>query len=318
LVKTGGMDIRQAIMPLPYKEPSQALMALVQDIAQTGMRIGGTSEQQVGEGRADAPVGTTLAMIEQATKVLDSVHKRMHSSQSAEFALLRDCFKDHPESFWQRKNKSAVKWDEDTFLRAIQDVEFAPQADPNTASHGQRMMKIMALKQLQAANPTLYDPNAIDTAALQALGWSNPQQFFAPPAAQAAPPPQIQEAMAKQATADKKADAAMVGAQAKAAETQAKIQQMGQQGQPAAPSLDPNKVLDVNAKLEEAHIQKDISFIEAENRKRDRESHERIAGLGFAEQMAQNPQGIPVAEKFIEGPLIHTLESDEPPLQLQP
>ena len=60
LVKTGGMPISQAIMPLPYKDPSQALMNLVENMAQTGMRIGGTSEQQVGEGRADAPVGTTL------------------------------------------------------------------------------------------------------------------------------------------------------------------------------------------------------------------------------------------------------------------
>jgi hypothetical protein len=68
LVKTGGMPINQAIMPLPYQPPSQALMQLVNDMAQTGMRIGGTSEQQVGEGRADAPVGTTLAMIEQAVK----------------------------------------------------------------------------------------------------------------------------------------------------------------------------------------------------------------------------------------------------------
>ena len=79
-IKTGGMDIRQAIMPLPYKEPSSALMTLVANMADTGMRLGGTSEQQVGEGRADAPVGTTLAMIEQATKILNSVHKRMHAS----------------------------------------------------------------------------------------------------------------------------------------------------------------------------------------------------------------------------------------------
>ena len=93
LVKTGGMPIGQAIMPLPYKEPSQALMALVENMAQTGMRIGGTSEMQVGEGRADAPVGTTLAMIEQSTKVLNSVHKRMHAAQAQEFTLLARCFK---------------------------------------------------------------------------------------------------------------------------------------------------------------------------------------------------------------------------------
>jgi hypothetical protein len=74
LIKTGGQPINQAIMPLPYKEPGQALMNLVSNMAETGMRIGGTSEQQVGEGRADAPVGTTLAMIDQATKVMNAVH----------------------------------------------------------------------------------------------------------------------------------------------------------------------------------------------------------------------------------------------------
>ena len=84
LVKTGGMPINQAIMPLPYQPPSQALMSLVNDMAQTGMRIGGTSEQQVGEGRAEAPVGTTLAMIEQAVKVMNAVHKRMHAAQAEE------------------------------------------------------------------------------------------------------------------------------------------------------------------------------------------------------------------------------------------
>ena len=96
LVKTGGMPINQAVMPLPYKEPSGALMNLVQNMAETGARIGGTSEQAVGEGKQDAPVGTTIALIDQATKVLNSVHKRMHAAQAEEFALLVKCFKENP------------------------------------------------------------------------------------------------------------------------------------------------------------------------------------------------------------------------------
>ena len=188
LVKTGGMALNQAVMPMPYKEPSGALMSLVENIAQTGMRIGGTSEAQVGEGRADAPVGTTLAMIEQAAKVMNAVHKRMHAAQADEFRKLMACFKEHPNSFWQKNRKPTYPWDEATFVQALQDYDLTPQADPNTASHGQRVMKIIALKQLQSGNPTMYDPIAIDTAAMQAMGWSNPQQFFAPPAAQAAAP----------------------------------------------------------------------------------------------------------------------------------
>jgi len=119
LVKTGGMPISQAIAPLPYKEPSAALMSLVQNIVETGQRLGGTSEQAVGEGRADAPVGTTLALIEQSQKILNSVHKRMHSSQAEEFQLLVKCFKEHPESFWQRNRKPAFPWDQKTFTDAL-------------------------------------------------------------------------------------------------------------------------------------------------------------------------------------------------------
>ena len=82
LVKTNGMPLTQAIMPLPYKEPSGALMNLVTQMADTVMRVGGTSEVMVAEGKADSPVGTTLAMFEQAQKVLNAVHKRLHQAQS--------------------------------------------------------------------------------------------------------------------------------------------------------------------------------------------------------------------------------------------
>jgi hypothetical protein len=155
LVKTGGLPINQAIMPLPYQPPSQALMALVDNMAQTGMRLGGTSEQQVGEGRADAPVGTTLAMIDQATKVLNAVHKRMHAAQAEELRLLVRTFRDNPESFWQRNKKPAYDWDQQTFLQAINDYELTPQSDPNTASHTQRVMKVTGLMQLMGTAPEL-------------------------------------------------------------------------------------------------------------------------------------------------------------------
>src|SRR5574337_365506 len=129
-VDTSGAPINQAVMPLPYQGPSPALMSLVESMATTGMRVGGTAEAQVSEGRQDAPVGTTLAMIEQAQKVLNSVHKRMHASQAEEFRLLVECFKEHPESFWQRNKRPAYQWDEKTFLQALEDNELTPQADP--------------------------------------------------------------------------------------------------------------------------------------------------------------------------------------------
>lgn len=213
-VKTGGAPINQAVMPLPYKEPSQALMALVENMAQTGARVGGTSELQVGEGRPDAPVGTTLAMIEQATKVLNSVHKRMHAAQAEEFRLLRDCFREHPESFWERNRRPTVQWNPDLLMQALEDVELVPQADPNTASHAQRVMKIMALKQLQAGNPSLYDDVAIDTAALRAIGWSNPEQFFKPESQRSQPSPEFLKGVEDVKIAKQKADADTMRAQA--------------------------------------------------------------------------------------------------------
>lgn len=224
LVKTGGMPINQAVMPLPYKEPSQALMGLVDNMAQTGQRLGGTAEQAVGEGKQDAPVGTTIALIDQATKVLNSVHKRMHAAQAEEFALLVKCFKENPESFWQKNRRPARQWDQETFLRALDQADLVPQADPNTASQTQRLMKIMALKQIQAQNPSLYDPIACDTAALQAIGWSNPQQFMIPAEAQGQMPPEMQQAMAQMQIKKQEADTKQMSVQAKAAYDQGKLQ----------------------------------------------------------------------------------------------
>ena len=225
-VKTGGQKIGDAIMPLPYKEPSGALMSLVQNMSETGMRVGGTSELQVGEGRADAPVGTTLAMIEQATKILNAVHKRMHSAQAEEFSLLVQCFREHPESFWERNRKPTIVWNEELFLQALTDVELVPQADPNTSSHSQRLMKVMALKQLQSASPDMYDALAIDKAALRAIGWSNPEQFLKPEDQRNQPTPDLLKGMEDLKIAHQRADADTMRAQAAMIKAQ----------QPAAPT----------------------------------------------------------------------------------
>jgi hypothetical protein len=310
LVKTGGMPLNQAVMPLPYKDPSSALMTLVDNMAQTGMRVGGTSEMMVGEGRADAPVGTTIALIDQATKILNAVHKRMHSAQAEEFQLLVRTFKEHPDSFWQRIKKPAYQWSEQVFLQALNDCELVPQADPNTASHSQRMMKIMALKQLQASNPSMYDPIAIDTEAMKAAGWSNPEQFLAPPSAQMRPPPQLLEAQARISIDQKKADAQMMVAEAKVAETQAKIGQ-GQDGQGG---LDPMKLADLKIKAAEIEERSLDAQLDAMNRKRDRESRERLAALKLVEQIAENPQMLQMVQQFIDPAMLQRLEGQEPPL----
>jgi hypothetical protein len=308
-IETQGMPIGQAVMPLPYESAHMApLMQLVQDMVQTGQRVGGTSELQVGEGRAEAPVGTTLALIDQAVKVMNSVHKRCHASQAEEFQLLVKVFKEHPESFWMRKCKSKTVWDEAKFMQAANNCELVPQADPNTASMGQRVMKIQGLKQLQAASPNLYDPIAIDSAALQAMGWSNPEQFFVPPAARAAPPPQLQEMQAKmaneKAAAQAKvteANARTAEAKAKAADVQAKIDS-GHYGPKiegaAAPqeqdsevdhALAAAKVLDSHTKAREVALQERQASIENENRDLDRAAKERESAIGLVADVIRAP-----------------------------
>jgi len=336
LVKTNGMPLKDAIMPMPYKDIGGGLMSLTDNMAQTGMRIGGTSEQQVGEGRADAPVGTTLAMIDQATKVLNAVHKRMHSAQAEEFQLLVRTFKEHPDSFWQRIKKPAYQWSEQVFLQALNDCELVPQADPNTASHSQRMMKIMGLKQLQAGNPSMYDPIAIDQAALQAMGWSNPQQFMVPPdTLKQKTPPEVEYAKAMVQIQKQEADAKTAMVEVKKQEVMAKMQQAGaaQQGQPPAPPTiaeqikmmelqarqqptvaDQIKLAELQARQQEMQMDQKDSLMDAINRKRDRESRERLAAVRLAEDMAKNPQGIPVIDSVLDPDMIKRLEDNEQPL----
>ena len=349
-VKTGGLPINQAVMPLPYKEPGPAMMGLVQNMAETGQRVGGTSELAVGEGRSDAPVGTTLALIDQATKVLNSVHKRMHAAQVEEFRLIVDCFRENPKSFWQRNRKPATQWDEETFLAALDNFELVPQADPNTASQTQRMMKIVGLKELQKNNPTMYDPIAIDTAAMQAMGWSNPQQFMVPSNAMGRPTPEMMEKEAKIKIEQQKADATTMLAQATAAEKMqglngaegaappdpmkmAELQikqgdqefqmaQLRQREQEQATELQmhqselPLRQQEINAQIADINARQRDSELDAINRLRDRESRERVAAVGLAKDAAKTPQALGIINKVVGADMVDRLESNEQPLRM--
>ena len=303
LVKTGGLPINQAIMPLPYKEPGAALMTLVQNMVETGQRVGTTSELQVGEGRDNAPVGTTLALIDQATKILNAVHKRMHVAQAEEFELLVRCFREHPDSFWGRNKKPKCQWNEATFIQALDNCNLVPQADPNTASQTQRLMKIMALKQLQQSNPAMYDPKAIDIAAMKAMGWSNPEQFLAPPEASANPPPQVMQAIEELKIKKQEADAKTMLAQAKVQESQM------QEGQ--AP--DPVKMAELQLEQREIEMRGADAKLDAFNRLRDRESRERLAAVRLAEDIAKNPAALPIINQIIDPNMLKRLESQEQP-----
>lgn len=306
LVKTGGMPISQAVMPLPYKEPSAALMNLVQNMGETGARVGGTSELAVGEGKADAPVGTTLALIDQATKVLNAVHKRMHNAQAQEFQLLVRCFREHPESFWERCKKPTMDWNEQTFIQALNDCELVPQADPNTASHTQRVMKVMALKQLQAANPSMYDPIAIDTEALKTIGWSNPEQFLIPIEAQGKPHPEIIDKMQRLQIDKQKADADTLRAQTDAAVQQQKLQLDNAKTQVDAHS----KVMKTHLDEAKAKAEMGYSAADLQNKKDDRLSKERIQLIDLAQNLAVHPESAGLVAPLIR-PALSELATDK-------
>jgi hypothetical protein len=210
-------------------------------------------------------------------------------------------------------------------MSALDNCELVPQADPNTSSQSQRMMKVMALKQLAAANPTMYDPIAIDTAALQAMGWSNPQQFFAPQSAQQKPPPEIQKAMAeieiKKQDADsksKEADARVQEAQARVAETQAKIQQgafmpkgaglaTGGAAGDASQMMDMQmKQADMRIKEQEMAERTQQHRVDDQNRDLDRQSRERIALLQLARDVMLHPDAAKAAQPEL-GPIERSL-----------
>lgn len=155
-------DIRSAVMPLPYKETGPSFSAFSTHVEEVGHRLAGTANINVGEGKQDAPVGTTLALIEQATKVMDSAHKRLHAAQAKEFKLLKERFKEDPEAFWRHNKNTTIKWQKDQFLQALNDHNLVPVADPNNPTSLHRMAKAMAIKELQKASMELYDPVKVD------------------------------------------------------------------------------------------------------------------------------------------------------------
>jgi hypothetical protein len=256
-VETGGKPISDAVMPLPYKDPSAGLTALVENIIQTASRVGGTAEVQVGEGRQDAPVGTTIALIEQATKPMDAVHKRLHAAQSEEFQILRERFREDPEALWRHNKRAVFPRDKEKVLQALDDYDLVPMADPNTSSRMMRIMKAVAIKQIaMMAPPGTYDMREVDSRIYQMIDVSDYEALFAPPQQQQ-PDPKAQTdaitAQAKMVTAS----AAMMNAKGNAA---GKLQQ-------------------------------------SQDAQADNATKERIATLNVAKELAVHPSSAPIVHQ---------------------
>lgn len=198
-IDTDGQPLNQAIQPLPYKDVTSGMLQLIEHVEEVGQRLGGTADVQVGEGRQDAPVGTTIAMIEQATKVLDEVHKRLHRAQAEEFQILKARFKEDPEAFWRNNKSPSAQWDEQIFLAALNDCNIVPMADPNASSHIHRLMKVMALVQLaQATQGRGWNMQEVQKRALITIGFSDWQALVAPDNQSAQPDPKMLALQAQQ------------------------------------------------------------------------------------------------------------------------
>lgn len=211
-VETGGLPIQQVAMGMPYKSPDAVWVGFVQQLNQEGKSLGGTAEIMVGEGRQDAPVGTTLALIEQAIKPLLATHKRLCAAQSDELQLLCERFREDPQAFWRANKRSAWSWDEQAFMEALNENEIVTKADPNTASHLQRMLRNAALYQMAKDEPGAFNVLTIRRVCIRGIGFANPDQYLNP--MPSGPPP------------DPKAQAAMIGAQADMLDAQTRAGQL--------------------------------------------------------------------------------------------
>jgi hypothetical protein len=206
------------VSPLPYKQTDPSFMAFVDNIAATGQRLGGTADVQVGEGKQDAPVGTTLALLDQATKIVSAVHKRIHTAQATEFKMLRELLKEDPEALWRHREDGSRPANADAIIQALNDFDLIPVSDPNTPTHMHRLMKTAALAQRRDAHPEMYDATTVETEILRAIGWDCPEQFFAKPPQPGsqqppAPDPSIVKAVqAAQATQSKNAASLQIAA----------------------------------------------------------------------------------------------------------
>lgn len=155
-IDTAGLPIQQAVMTMPYKEPSAVTFQMMQDTRKSGRDIAGLGEIAVGEGRQDAPVGTTMALLEQAMKFQSSTMKRAHDAFADELAMFQELFAEHlPDAPYpyivDGKQHDIMRQD---FQERIAVV---PVSDPNITSTTQRIMRAQALLQSATSTPHLHD-----------------------------------------------------------------------------------------------------------------------------------------------------------------
>ena len=163
-------SVRDNIMPLPYKEPSQVLALLLDRITEEGRRLGSIADMSVSDMGANAPVGTTLALLERQLKTMSAVQARVHYSMKQEFKLLKEIIRDNTPSEYDYVphggDRLAKREDYDM-------VEVIPVSDPNSSTMAQRIMQYQAVIQLSQSAPQIYDLPQLHRQMIEVLGIRN-------------------------------------------------------------------------------------------------------------------------------------------------
>jgi len=173
-----GEDIRKSIVPLPFKEPSQTLFALLGSMTQEGRRLAAITDLQTGDMNSQAPVGTTIALLEQGIKVMSSIHKRLHKAQREEFKIITRVNKDFLPDYYPYRVEGDSKY---VFSKDFDDrVDILPVSDPNIFSTAQRVL--LAQTQLQAASaaPQIHDMKEAYKRLYEALDVKNIDEMLLP------------------------------------------------------------------------------------------------------------------------------------------
>ena len=179
-VDAPGGSLRDAFYPLPYKEPSQTLLALMGIVVQAGQRFASITEMQVGDGNQNAAVGTTIALLERGSKVMSAIHKRLYGALKKEFKLLAKIIKTYLPPVYPYDVVGGAK----EIKQADFDdrVDIIPVADPNIFSMSQRITLAQTELQLATSNPQLHNLYAVYRDMYTAIGVKNVDQILPPPA----------------------------------------------------------------------------------------------------------------------------------------
>jgi len=184
--------IKDNIMMLPYKEPSGTLLTLLDRITEEGRRLGSISDMKISDMSANAPVGTTLALLERTLKTMGAVQARVHYSMKQEFKLLKSIIRDYSPAEYEydpQGNDRQVKQSDYDM------VEVIPVSDPNSSTMAQRIMQYQAVIQLAQGAPQIYDLPLLHRQMIEVLGVKNADKLI-PGADDQTPKDPISENMA--------------------------------------------------------------------------------------------------------------------------